>query len=101
MGNYGYWTDFNECLCGIMDKNENPQKIRKMKFTLNNDEKPENANAHIWNYVKVNGSWYHIDATWNDNASDDTSYMHEYFMLTDEELKKKDSSTAHNYIRSS
>ena len=46
------------------------------KCTLNNDEKPENANAHIWNYVKVNGTWYHIDATWNDNASDNTEYMH-------------------------
>lgn len=66
--------------------------------TLNNDEKPENANAHIWNYVKVNGSWYHIDATWNDNASDNVSYMHDYFMLTDEELKKKDDSTAHKWM---
>ncbi len=65
--------------------------------TLNNDEKPESANAHIWNYVKVNGSWYHIDATWNDNSSDNTAYMNEYFMLTDDELKKKDSSTAHKW----
>lgn len=68
-------------------------------ITLNNDEKPDSANAHIWNYVKVNGHWYHIDATWNDNASDDTTYMHEYFMLTDEELAKKDSSTAHKWLR--
>ena len=66
--------------------------------TLNNDEKPENATAHIWNYVKVNGRWYHIDATWNDNASDNVSYMHDYFMLTDEELKKKDDSTAHKWM---
>lgn len=66
--------------------------------TLNNDEKPENANAHIWNYVKVGGSWYHIDATWNDNASDNTEYMHEYFMLTDDELAKKDTSTAHKWM---
>ena len=67
--------------------------------TLNNDEKPDAANAHIWNYVKVNGSWYHIDATWNDNDSNDTSCMHEYFMLTDDELAKKDDSTAHNWIK--
>lgn len=66
--------------------------------TLNNDEKPENANAHIWNYVKINDIWYHIDVTWNDNNSDDTSYMHEYFMLTDEELTKKDTSMAHKWV---
>ena len=67
--------------------------------TLNNDEKPDDANAHIWNYVKVNGNWYHIDATWNDNDSDDVSFMHEYFMLTDEELAKKNTSTAHKWIQ--
>ena len=66
--------------------------------TLNNDEKPDNANAHIWNHVKVNGSWYHIDATWNDDSSDNTAYMHDYFMLTDEELAKKDTSTAHKWM---
>ncbi|MCR5204581.1 MAG: hypothetical protein K6E47_05965 [Lachnospiraceae bacterium] len=67
--------------------------------TLNNDEKPDDANAHIWNYVKVNGSWYHIDATWNDNDYDDITNMHEYFMLTDDELAKKDTSTAHKWFQ--
>ncbi len=25
--------------------------------------------AHMWNYVKLNGSWYMIDATWDDQKS--------------------------------
>lgn len=25
--------------------------------------------AHVWNIVKVDGKWYHIDVTWNDNPS--------------------------------
>ncbi len=66
--------------------------------TLNNDERPESAAAHIWNCVKVGDKWYHIDATWNDNASDNVQYMHDYFMLTDSELAAKDTSTAHKWM---
>ena len=25
--------------------------------------------AHVWNIVKLDGQWYHIDVTWNDNIS--------------------------------
>ena len=25
--------------------------------------------SHVWNIVKVDGNWYHIDVTWNDNLS--------------------------------
>ncbi|MBP5330976.1 MAG: hypothetical protein J6Y89_03910 [Lachnospiraceae bacterium] len=67
-------------------------------YTLNNDERPEEAAAHIWNRVKVGDKWYHIDATWNDNSSDNVQYMHDYFMLTDSELAAKDSSTAHQWL---
>ncbi|MBP5159340.1 MAG: hypothetical protein ILP10_03480, partial [Lachnospiraceae bacterium] len=65
--------------------------------TLNNDEKPDDRDAHIWNYVKVDGRWYHIDATWNDNSSDNAERFHDYFMLTDEELERMDDSTAHRW----
>ena len=26
----------------------------------------ENGEAHMWNYVQVDGSWYAVDVTWND-----------------------------------
>ena len=67
-------------------------------YTLNNDEKPENAAAHIWNRVKIGDSWYHIDVTWNDSTGDRKEWQHDYFMLTDEQLKEKDTSTAHHWL---
>lgn len=39
--------------------------------------------AHMWNTVKVDGNWYHLDATWND--SENTYYN--YFNLTDKQIE--------------
>lgn len=39
---------------------------------------------HIWNMVKVDGQWYHIDSTWNDTYTD----RYEHFLLSDEACKK-------------
>ena len=43
---------------------------------------------HIWNYVKIDDRWLHLDLTWDDpitenekNILDDT-----YFLITDDEL---------------
>lgn len=37
--------------------------------------------GHMWNVVRIDGDWYHLDATWDDTDSDDASY--EYFNLSD------------------
>lgn len=37
---------------------------------------------HTWNYVKVDGSWYHCDVTWND------TWDNQYFMLNESGLAK-------------
>lgn len=48
-----------------------------------------NEMAHMWNAVKVNGSWYHIDLTWDDpvmyGADKDIAgrVAHNYFLLSD------------------
>lgn len=43
---------------------------------------------HMWNYVKVNGAWYHLDATWDETDSEATSDIeHYYFLRNDEEYK--------------
>lgn len=43
---------------------------------------------HMWNIVKVNGQWYHVDATWDDPLVSDGSDMlrYDYFMLSDSEI---------------
>ena len=43
------------------------------------------SEPHMWNIVKINGNWYHIDVTW-DGASGFQKYN--YFNLTDEAIKK-------------
>ncbi len=48
--------------------------------------KPDTADGHTWNAVKLDGEWYQVDATWDD--SDNNWYgfdqRHLYFGLTDE-----------------
>ncbi len=50
--------------------------------------KSQNAN-HIWNAVKIEGNWYYIDATWDDNAYEDAgeAYKYDYFNLTTLQLE--------------
>ena len=60
--------------------------IENIKVT--NDE-------HVWNAIKLNGTWYHIDLTWDDPiyTNGRSLTIHDYFMLTTKGLKdKKDDS---------
>lgn len=56
--------------------------IENIKIT--NDE-------HVWNAVRINNTWYHIDLTWDDpiykNGGNLT--IHDYFMISTKELKDK------------
>lgn len=36
--------------------------------------------GHMWNLVKIDGLWYHADATWNDSGD---KGLHTYFNMTD------------------
>lgn len=46
---------------------------------------------HIWNYIKINGKWYHIDLTWDDpvikNSNGEiverTTAYHDNFLVSD------------------
>ena len=44
---------------------------------------------HIWNYVKVDGEWLHLDLTWDDPVSPDGKDILDdsYFLISDDELK--------------
>ncbi|MDE7433438.1 MAG: leucine-rich repeat protein [Lachnospiraceae bacterium] len=44
---------------------------------------------HAWNIVKVDGKWYHVDATWDDPVGEKDDYViHTYFLKSDDEIKK-------------
>ena len=53
---------------------------------------------HVWNLVNLDGSWYHLDLTWDDPvASDGNQYLlHNFFMIKSDELLKLDS-IEHNF----
>ncbi len=40
-------------------------------------ERPSDNNSHAWNIVCIDGDWYYVDVTWDDNRGD-----YNYFNLT-------------------
>lgn len=53
---------------------------------------------HIWNLVKLDGKWLHLDLTWDDPLTTDGSniLLHKFFLISTDELHKLDS-TGHNF----
>ncbi len=45
----------------------------------------ENSNTHMWNLVKIEGDWYHLDITGCDS---DTLVGYQYFNVTDEQISR-------------
>lgn len=43
---------------------------------------------HSWNIVKVDGEYYHVDATWDDPVPNKPNVNYNYFLMTNEQLKK-------------
>ncbi len=43
-------------------------------------------NDHAWNFVRIDGKWYHTDVTWDDTGSDFSSRA--YFLVKDEVMLK-------------
>lgn len=39
--------------------------------------------AHMWNLIKIESQWYHLDLTWDDAAS---MPIYQYFNLTDQQI---------------
>ena len=57
-------------------------KLGLENYKISND-------VHIWNVVKIEGEWYHLDLTWDDpitNTGEDV-LLHDYFLITTNELR--------------
>lgn len=51
------------------------------------------SDKHVWNLVKIDGKWYHLDVTWDDPvASDGNQYLlHNFFLIDTNKLLELDS----------
>lgn len=47
---------------------------------------------HVWNFVYVDGTWYHLDLTWDDPvvSTKENLLLHDFFLISTEELQKID-----------
>lgn len=57
------------------------------------------SELHQWNGVYVDGSWVHLDATWDDPVSSggENTLSHKYFLITSTELASFDLTESHTY----
>lgn len=55
--------------------------------------------GHMWNQVKINGNWYHLDVTWNDSpaGTDGVLYVRYHYFNLNDELIKKNHTIGKNY----
>lgn len=45
--------------------------------------------GHAWNLVQLDGSWYHLDTTWNDPLPDrGNGVSYDYFLISDSQIGK-------------
>ena len=56
------------------------------------------SDEHVWNYVYVNNSWYHLDLTWDDPVTTNNTdiLIYDFFLINTNELLKQDAKQ-HNY----
>jgi hypothetical protein len=80
--------------------------IDNFKVVTTPEEVTDTSTGHVWNAVKLDGKWLHLDLTWDDPVSNDgKDYLyHTYFLVTTEEMKKADSGEVvmqeHNFDQS-
>lgn len=67
------------------------------KIATTKEEISYESNGHVWNAVKIDNKWLHLDLTWDDPVSSDgTRYLHhKYFLVSTEEMQKADSGNVH------
>ena len=57
------------------------------------------SETHVWNAVKMDNKWYHLDLTWDDPVSDYNDILdHKYFLINNQELKENDSEDMEEHI---
>lgn len=56
-----------------------------MSYNGSLDRGGADPELHLWNAVRLDGDWYHVDPTWDDQAQQVQRYV--YFNLTDDQIR--------------
>lgn len=77
---YGICSGYSDAMGIFLDK------LGIDNYKISND-------THIWNLVKVNNKWLHIDLTWDDPIYEQNLNRDTYFLITTAELEKLNDDT--------
>lgn len=77
---YGICSGYSDAMSIFLDK------LGIDNYKISND-------THIWNLVKVNNKWLHIDLTWDDPIYEQNLNRDTYFLITTAELEKLNDDT--------
>lgn len=86
---YATCNGYTDAMALFLEK----MNIPNFKVAMTPDD-ASSSEGHVWNAVNLNGTWYHLDLTWDDPVSTDgVDYLqHKYFLITTEQLEEVDSS---------
>ena len=74
---------FSKAFKWIMDIMGVECEIVTGKWIINGKE-----TSHAWNIVKINGSWRHVDVTYDSNDNWRNDRVYDYFALTDDQIAR-------------
>ncbi len=77
---YGICSGYSDAMGIFLDK------LGIDNYKISND-------THIWNLVKANNKWLHIDLTWDDPIYEQNLNRDTYFLITTAELEKLNDNT--------
>lgn len=84
----------------------NKMNIPNYKIATTADRISYKTTGHVWNAVYLDGTWLHLDLTWDDPVSESgQDYLyHKYFLVNNKELEKADDGDVaieeHNFDKS-
>lgn len=80
---YSICSGYSDTMSIIMDRYEIPNfKIASEK--------------HVWNYINVDSTWYHVDLTWDLPSVGSDKITHTFLLINNKELESLDT-TEHNF----
>ena len=74
---HGICSGYSDAMAIFLDK------LNIINYKISNDQ-------HIWNLVYLDGSWMHLDLTWDDPVSDKNVTRDNYFLIPTKTLEKMD-----------